>query len=71
MKKKLNELSAPIHLIINKWVLPYMGMPLFVLGVLILAVMCVTHWWANWLIVMALVLEAVGAAVHFAKIKLK
>lgn len=48
-----------------------MGMPLFVLGVLILAVMCVTHWWANWLIVMALVLEAIGAAVHFAKIKLK
>lgn len=55
-----------LHGIINK-VLPFVGLPVFFVGMGLFLVMLIWHCWHNWLIVVALVLEVLGAAGHFVK----
>lgn len=62
----LRKLVDNLHGIINK-VLPFVGLPVFFVGIGLFVVMLIGHCWHNWLIVVALLLEVLGAAGHFVK----
>lgn len=67
MKPHLEKLVGYLHGIINK-VLPFVGLPVFFVGMGLFVVMLIGHYWQNWLIVLALMLEMLGAIGHFVKI---